>query len=215
MNEITDSTESALILDSLLKNVSENPSFEMQWLDLLSQMEFIGLRKIVKAVPYEKMDQSTLQHIYEEAGHAFLLKNILLREFGYEKSWTENPLSPFGWEYFKELDASISLAVKGEQVSYPVVSWVVEERALQVYEAYLKTSPHAAIRAVLKRILAQEKKHSENFSFTQVSKECAQIEPRLWRRLTRQILRHWEKGSEHKTGFEKEFALNHSSSTLH
>jgi hypothetical protein len=142
----------------------------MAWIDLLSQMEYVGFRKIVKAVSFDRIDSQILRHMAEEASHAYLLSNILEQWGGTPwTGWAASPLSAAGFAYFSNLDACLCREVGGEkegaakpeQWFYPTVSWAVEQRVLDLYPAYLKTTREPLVQTTLRRILAQERKHSE------------------------------------------------------
>ena len=49
------------------------PRLELEWIDLLSQLEYVGCRKIVKSVGFEAVSLEILRHVSEEASHAYLL----------------------------------------------------------------------------------------------------------------------------------------------
>lgn len=165
-----------------LEKLCASSDIETLWLDLLSQLEFVGLRKIVKANSYADITLSTLQHAAEEASHAYLLKGL-----AGESRWSQNPLSEAGWMYFQTLDqtASAHPRVKGRE--YPVVSRLVEERVLKVYPAYLAATRRDDVKRVLRRILAQEKKHHDLFEGIDLGDaawaELRLVEEALWDRL--------------------------------
>lgn len=167
-----------------LDQICRNPEMENLWLDLLSQMEFVGLRKIVKANPFSAITLQTLQHAAEEASHAFLLKGLVAET---QTTGAKNPLSSLGWAYFQTLDQSASAhpEVKGRE--YPVVSRLVEERVLRLYPAYLAATSRADVGRVLRRILAQEKRHHDQFEGIALTdrawSELRELEARLWEAL--------------------------------
>lgn len=153
---------------------------ETQWLDLLSQLEYVGCRKILKSVPYERVDAQTLQHIHEEAFHAYLLKNLVRRRGRGGASWSANPLSALGWKYFQTLDQQVSAL--DDEPSYPLVSWAIESRVLQLYPLYIELTDDPEIKRTLKTILAQEKRHGDQFDEQVLPHraEAAEIERRCW-----------------------------------
>lgn len=164
-----------------LEFVTATPEREAQWLDMLSQMEYVGCRKILKAVSYEAVDLSVLQHAAEEASHAFLLKEAAARLGRGGATW-KGPLSEIGWKYFKELDERVS-ALQSDG-HYPAVSWAIERRVMELYPAYLAATRDPGVRTAVSAILAQEKRHGAQFDAVEISaevkREAAAIEAELW-----------------------------------
>jgi hypothetical protein len=157
---------------------------EAEWLDMLSQLEFVGCRKILKAVPFGKVTLDVLRHLEEEASHAFLLKS-LVKPWGMDsRPWTENIFAAAAWEYFKILDDDLSKHGTEASQSYPLVSWAIECRALVVYGLYVQITQSEATRRVLTRILAQERRHESQFgedsTLEDLKTNARKIEEQLW-----------------------------------
>src|SRR6185295_17796202 len=91
-------------LEAFLRKVSADPGLELEWIDLLSQLEYVGCRKIVKSVRFEGVSLDILRHVSEEASHAFLLKSVAEQGGLPERSWREGRFAEAGWGYFQELD---------------------------------------------------------------------------------------------------------------
>lgn len=174
-----------------LKTIVEDSHRELEWLDLLSQLEYVGCRKIVKAVAFDGVNFEVLQHISEEASHAFLLKSLVEKGGLKRRSWTEAPLGQMGWRYFRELDERVSKLQEDPHAHYPAVSWVVEKRVLELYPLYLKVTRNPGVKRVLTRILAQERRHGSQFGempFPDWFREKAlAIEAELWDRFTTEL----------------------------
>lgn len=169
---------------AVLDRAAVDPVFEREWVDLLSQLEYVGCRKIVKAVPYDRISLETLRHIAEEASHAWLLKSAAERMGLPERSWKDGRFSEAGWRYFQGLDRGIEAVVADRALCYPLVAAAVERRVMALYPAYLERTKNADVRRALTRILAQEKRHAELFDGTglppdALAKACA-LEERLW-----------------------------------
>ena len=169
---------------AILDRTAVDPAFEREWVDLLSQLEYVGCRKIVKAVPYDRISLETLRHIAEEASHAWLLKAAAERLGLPERSWKDGRFSEAGWRYFQGLDRGVEAVVPDRALCYPLVAAAVERRVLALYPAYLERTKTPDVRRALTRILAQEKRHAELFDGTglpsdALSKACA-LEERLW-----------------------------------
>lgn len=168
-------------LKPFLERVAASPEREAEWLDLLSQLEYVGCRKILKGVRFDRIDVSVLQHASEEASHAFLLKEAAARLGRSGATWNGR-LSEIGWRYFRELDARVSaLQAEGH---YPAVSWAIERRVMEVYPAYLAATKDPGVRSALQQILAQEKRHGAQFEEVslpaEVKRQAALIEAELW-----------------------------------
>jgi hypothetical protein len=163
----------------LLKKIAGDPALELEWIDLLSQLEYVGCRKIVKSVGFEAVSLEVLRHVAEEASHAHLLKSIVG-----ERPWTQGRFSGAGWRYFQELDRRVSALPDSEGLRYPGVSWAIERRVLVVYPAYLRATRNDAVQRALRRILAQEEQHGERFdafAFPEgYQTAVAAIEEALW-----------------------------------
>jgi hypothetical protein len=149
--------------ERLLKRVCEIPALELEWVDLLSQLEYAGLRKIVKSVEFGRVSLEVLRHVSEESQHAFLLKEAAEREGLPRRSWGEGRFAAAGWGYFQGLDQAVSALPVEERFRYPGVSWAVERRVLALYPAYLRLTRRPAVREALRRIVAQEVEHAARF----------------------------------------------------
>jgi len=168
---------------AFLEAVTAHPTAEREWLDMLSQLEYVGCRKILRGVPFEKVNCEVLQHISEEASHALLLKRL----GNPTRSWEQGLFARAGWAYFQTLDAEIStLDLQGSH-PYHAVSFTIEERVLQLYPAYRAQTTHSAVKRALSIILAQEERHGKVFGeipFSQPLREKMRaIESRLWENL--------------------------------
>lgn len=176
-------TEDPALLDFLGK-LAASPRLELEWIDLLSQLEYVGCRKIVKSIGFESVSLEVLRHVSEEASHAYLLKAVVEEGGLVGRSWREGRFAEAGWGYFQNLDRRISALPGAEGLRYPAVSWAIERRVLVVYPAYLRTTRNEALKRALRRILAQEERHGAQFAETPfpagMAAEIARIEEALW-----------------------------------
>lgn len=167
-----------------LEQLVAHPDVELEWIDLLSQLEYVGCRKIVKSVGFESVSLEVLRHVSEEASHAFLLKSVVEEGGLRDRSWREGRFAEAGWRYFQGLDQRISALPGSEGLRYPGVSWAIERRVLVVYPAYLEVTRNEGLRKALRRILVQEERHGSQFgqfSFPPgYLAQAAQIEEALW-----------------------------------
>ena len=150
-------------VEELLARVVASPDVELEWIDLLSQLEYVGCRKIVKSVGFEAVSLEVLRHVSEEASHAFLLTSVVEEGGLRDRSWREGRFAEAGWRYFQGLDQRISALPESDGLRYPGVSWAIERRVLVVYPAYLKITRNDSLKKALRRILAQEERHGAQF----------------------------------------------------
>ena len=167
-----------------LGRLCADPALELEWVDLLSQLEYVGCRKIVKSVGFESVSLEILRHVSEEASHAFLLKAVVEEGGLRDRSWREGRFAEVGWRYFQALDQRISALPESEGLRYPGVSWAIERRVLVVYPAYLKVTRNESLKKALRRILAQEERHGAQFGLFRFPdgylEQIARIEESLW-----------------------------------
>ena len=175
--------EDAALLD-FLGAVTSAPSAELEWIDLLSQLEYVGCRKIVKSIGFESVSLEVLRHVSEEASHAYLLKAVVEEGGVAGRSWRDGLFAEAGWGYFQNLDRRISALPGSDGLRYPAVSWAIERRVLVVYPAYLRATRNESLKRALRRILAQEERHGAQFAEVPfpggMAAEVAGIEERLW-----------------------------------
>jgi hypothetical protein len=184
-----------LALDSataaLLDRVTAETEREREWVDLLSQLEYVGFRKITKSVRYDEVSLETLRHMSEEASHAFLMKAAAEKMGLPERSWKDNPFSEAGWRYFQGLDRGVEAKIADPARCYPLVSVAVERRVLALYPAYLERTKNEHVRKAVARILAQEKRHAALFDERVLPAEevelACRLEEKLWAELMRAL----------------------------
>ncbi|MBV8878671.1 MAG: ferritin-like domain-containing protein [Planctomycetaceae bacterium] len=176
-------TEDAGLLD-FLGALTASPKMELEWIDLLSQLEYVGCRKIVKSIGFESVSLEVLRHVSEEASHAYLLKAVVEEGGIVGRSWREGRFAEAGWGYFQNLDRRISALPGSDGLRYPAVSWAIERRVLIVYPAYLRLTKNESLKKALRRILAQEERHGAQFAEVPfpdgMAAEIARIEEALW-----------------------------------
>lgn len=199
-------------LDAVLEVVTSDLSKEADWLELLAQLEYIGCRKILRAVPFDHVSSDVLRHVADEAAHASILKQAAEQVRSTagdvrERSWGELPLATHGWEYFRELDRRVSTLESVADMSYPAVSWAVEQRALWVYPRYLERTQNETVRRAVRLILAQEERHNRQFEGMFLSPEAraeaADVEAALWTELVTNVRTTLEDGPAAMTRFPK------------
>jgi hypothetical protein len=184
----------------VLEKIVTDPTLHARWLNTFSYLEYIGFRKIVKSQEAETLTLATLTHANEEGRHAMLLKRLALRIGGKEfDNYHSNNLlcGEAAEDYFQTLDhlceASFSGALSAERrarLTYLYVTWLVEVRALDVYQQYQAAAQDSA----LKGLLAEEAGHlqhvearlqGEDPEFATRGKALKEVETELYHRYLR------------------------------
>ncbi|MEQ8349962.1 MAG: hypothetical protein RH862_00660 [Leptospiraceae bacterium] len=166
-------------LRPFLESVVEDDWLHVRWLETLSLLENMGARKIHKSMSRfpEKLQRSeiVLQHAAEEARHAYFFKKQIHRLLPEEmkgdgiKSNTISPLCQWsGIKYFQSLDGlckrrALELMPGSSQYqtlfSYLAVTYVIEERAVEVYGVYEKLLRQKDLPVHLSGLLKEEEGH--------------------------------------------------------
>jgi len=177
-------SHSAVDLRPFLETVAENEALHMRWLKTLALLEHTGARKIHKSIPFLpahlRQSEAVLQHAAEEARHAyFFAKQIgrLLSEGEPERRPDPAVLRPMcqwsGIKYFQSLDSLCkqrSVAILGENAGsaeertlfcYLAVTYLIEERAVQVYRNYETILRERELPIHLSGLLKEEEGHME------------------------------------------------------
>ncbi len=148
---------------AFLQALVHDPRTHAKFLNMLSMLEHMGSRKIMVSQMKrpEEMDQDTLQHLAEEARHAYFFKRHAERVNGSAmKGWVdENTMTRVpALMYFGRMDAGISKQV-GERDAYGWVSLIIELRACWLYAIYNEVVEEAGVHLPLKGLLAEEDHH--------------------------------------------------------
>lgn len=173
-------------LTEFFNAIGRTPKLELEWVDLLSQLEYVGCRKILKNVEFSNVDVSVLKHLAEEASHAYLLKSAAEQSGLTKRPWSEGLFSKIGYEYFQTLDTEVAEMQHREEDRYPAVSWAIETRVLTLYPNYVEVCAFPKVKRILGQIMAQEELHAVqfgSFTFNDTEKgEILRLEERLWNR---------------------------------
>ena len=153
-------------LKSFLQNIIQDKSLHTRWLNTLAFMEHIGSRKIIKSQNSMTLDHFILQHISEEARHAFYFKNLAYKLSpsdcpNFEESYMIKGSS--SENYFQNIDhkAEEELANSSDKnlLNYLYTTWMVEERAVVLYELYNQILKTGNMPFNLNFILREEDHH--------------------------------------------------------
>ena len=137
-------------LKTFLEQVVESSVWHSRWLNTLAFMEYIGCRKIIKSQHSADLNLMLLQHISEEARHAFHFKKLAYKVSPTPDFQESHMLKGAEAEdYFQSIDHKVeadlnpsTLPVMGpkkhsqKRLNYLYTTWLIEERALMVYNIY-------------------------------------------------------------------------------
>jgi len=155
------------LLTSFLEEILQNNSKHYLWLRSLSYLEYIGYRKMVRAVPYPEVNLGVFHHLNDEIQHSFILKELA------EKSFERPPLRKSALEelvqiaedYFQGFDSKIHDWVMEKKnaedpfLCYLLVSYVIEKRAMRVYPQYFARLTASPLKMVVQKIIKEESEH--------------------------------------------------------
>ena len=146
---------------SFLTTIVEDKPRHALFLNMLAMLEHLGSRKIMISQMDKVMTQDTLQHLSEEARHAYFFKRNAERVAGRSlDGWSdENTMCRIpAAMYFGRLDAGITKQV-GADNAYGWVSLIIELRACWLYAIYQEVLEASSDHMSLKSLLAEEDKH--------------------------------------------------------
>jgi hypothetical protein len=130
----------------------------------LSMLEHIGSHKIMTTQHGAGIDQPTLKHVHEEAGHAYLMKRQAEKTAQRPLDYVDDDLlAPASARmYFQRLEAAMRRTLaqpRSPRAVYLYMSMIVEFRALWFYGLYQQTLERARHPSSLKRVLGEEQNH--------------------------------------------------------
>ncbi len=155
-------------LEGLIGRIVADPALHARWLNTFSYLEYVGFRKIVKSQRAEVLTAAILGHACEEGRHALGLKKLAIKLGGAQFDSYAPEVLLCGEEaeaYFQYLDKACDEAFadrSGEErakLTYCYVTWLVERRALGVYQVYKRALGESEITRKLGGLLAEETKH--------------------------------------------------------
>ncbi len=150
---------------AFLTAIVQNKKSHAKFLNMLSMLEHMGSRKIMVSQMNkgETLSQDTLQHLAEEARHAYFFKRHAERINGEAmQGWTQSNTTARvpALMYFGRMDAGISKRV-GDDAAYGWVSLIIELRACWLYRIYDEVVEAENIHLPLKGLIAEEDGHLE------------------------------------------------------
>ena len=153
-------------LESFLTKVTQDKSLHARYLNTLAFMEHIGSRKILKSQNSAKLNLTVLQHISEEARHAFYFKGLAHKispadSQNFEPAYMINGSASEA--YFQAIDHKAEEDLIGlpnaKQLNYLYTTWIIEERAVMLYQIYNRILKSQRAPFNLDFILREEDHH--------------------------------------------------------
>jgi len=153
-------------LQSTLTAIVSNPALHARFLNSLARLEYVGVRKMLKARRSEELDLEGLQHILEESVHATRLKKfartvappgVCVDTFRAEHTLAGDEAE----SYFQTVDGAgeEALGQADSEASYALTSAAIEIRARAFYPAYQAVLQAAGSRVSVASILTDEEAH--------------------------------------------------------
>jgi len=153
-------------LERTLRAIVSSPALHARFLNSLSRLEYVGVRKMLKARRAQDLDVNGLQHILEETVHATRLKkfarSVAPPGVCVDTFRAEHTLSGDEAEnYFQVVDRAgeEALGQADSEASYALTSAAIEIRARAFYPAYQEVLQAAGSRISVSSILSDEEAH--------------------------------------------------------
>jgi hypothetical protein len=149
-----------------LAAIVQRPGLHARFLNSLSRLEYVGVRKMLKARRAEDIDLDGLQHMLEEAVHATRLKkfarSVAPRGVCVETFAPEHTLEGEAAEnYFQAVDRAAAGAIfeSDSEACYALTSAAIEIRARCLYPAYQEQLSAAGSTVSVASITNDEEEH--------------------------------------------------------
>lgn len=158
-------------LRELLTELLRSPALHARFVNTLSFMEYIGVRKMLKARRAADLDEEGLLHIIEEASHALRLKRaasqLCMDAPGTVATYSDDQTlaGAAGEDYMQGVDRGCAALVAkacGEdrpEANYLLSTAAIEIRAEAFYPLYEERLKHAAANFSVHSILKDELRH--------------------------------------------------------
>jgi len=151
---------------AFLDEVMASNSKHYLWLKALSYLEYIGYRKMVKALGYEG-DKGVVHHLTDEIQHSYMLGELADKYYGEhaDDSGFGDAFRQIAETYFQAIDQCIhetllsSVGKDESYLCYLLVSYIIEKRAMKVYPQYLSRLKDAPSKYTVQKIIRDESEH--------------------------------------------------------
>lgn len=126
-------------IQNFLEQIISCSKLHSRWLNTLSFLEYMGTRKMAKALLQEDFTETLLGHLNEEARHSLYFKKLANRvsskNLGFQRE--ELLAGEEARAYFQKLDIKSKTLAGGHTIlNYLLTTWVIEQRAVLVYTVY-------------------------------------------------------------------------------
>jgi hypothetical protein len=149
-------------LERLLEKMKQDRGLFSRFLHTLSFLEYLGARKIIKSQHQGEITLEILSHAVEEMRHARVFKKLAC-EIGslHFKGYVPHDLMCMSEakNYFSDVDSEVSKVTSDPRVNYAVTTFLVEQRALQVYPAVERVLSSLGFPNRVSGILREEESH--------------------------------------------------------
>ncbi|MFT7486124.1 MAG: hypothetical protein ACI9F9_001977 [Candidatus Paceibacteria bacterium] len=183
------------ILRQLLLRILDSRDLHARFVNTLSRMEYIGVRKMLKARRAQELDEAGLLHIIEEASHALRLKRAAVQLSGdggsavrtYSESHTL--AGEAGEEYMQGVDHDCETLIaalgadSGIGGNYLLSTTAIEIRAEAFYPIYEECLQATGAPFSVKSILKDELRH-----LAEMGESLAEVFPGEWEDLVAQAV---------------------------
>lgn len=160
-----------MTIQNLLTKIISNDHLHARWLNSLSYLEYRGARKILRSQNTENINLNMLQHIFEESKHALFFKKKAVRIGGqsFDNYHQLNTLQFSAVKnYFYCLDQLIHHYLVEKMINareaYQLTSWLIEQRALIVYQIYNQLLIQYHFDFNMQFLLNEEEQHFKEVS---------------------------------------------------
>ncbi|MEQ9362649.1 MAG: hypothetical protein RIF32_00315 [Leptospirales bacterium] len=157
-----------IALEQMLNRIVDRPALHARWLNTLAFLEFMGTRKIARSLNGRRAGRVALQHLAEEARHAYFFKRSIERiapeaDPGFALSELLAGFSAA--RYFHGLDSLVHRDLLDEnpavapELCYLYVTTLIEERAGWLYPAYDAVLEARRLPVRLTGVILEEEQH--------------------------------------------------------
>ncbi len=159
-----DNDDLVLQTRSLLARIVADAPRHARLANTLSLLEHLGSHKIMTTQHGRDIDQPTLKHVHEEAGHAYFMKRQAEKTAQRPLEYVDGDLlAPASARmYFQRLEAAMLRTLaqqRSARAVYLYMSMIVELRALWFYGLYQQALQRARHPLSLRRVLGEEQNH--------------------------------------------------------
>jgi hypothetical protein len=182
-------------LRGLLTDVVAAPALHARFVNTLSRMEYIGVRKMLKARHADCLDEEGLLHVIEEASHAMRLKRAAIQLNGGNEegvrtySESDTLAGPAGERYMQGVDRGCEALLENcglegsarSDANYLLSTTAIEIRAEAFYPMYEECLQAAGAPFSVKSILKDELRH-----LAEMGESMRAIFPSTWSALVQQ-----------------------------